>query len=133
MAPTLVKTGEKSVEKAESEVAVVLVHLKKLLRIKNRLHSPLLRLPTKTIVHILSHITEDVDHSSVWRPILSTCRHICDIMCTTTELWQKANFTLGRLASLAFARSRGNLQATITDFLAGEPCSKRLELLQGQP
>ena len=117
MASTLVKADEKSAEKTENEVAAVLVHLKKLLRLKNRLHSPLLRLPTETIVHILSYIMEDADYSSIWWPIFSTCHHIYDIMCATTELWQKANFTLDRLASLAFARSQGNLQTITANLL----------------
>ena len=118
MVPTLVKTDERSVERTESEVAAVLVHLKKLLRLKNRLLSPLLRLPTEIIVHILSYLMEDVEYSSVRRSVFSTCHHIRNIMCTAPELWQKADFTSDRNALVTFARSQGNLQAIIADLLA---------------
>ena len=86
MAPTLVKTEDKALEKTENEVAAVLVHLKKLLRLKNRLRSPLLRPAAETIVHILSYIVGDADHPSLWWKILSACRHIYGIMCTTAKL-----------------------------------------------
>ena len=72
----LQKTGE--------EVAAVLVHLKKLLRLRNLLRSPLLRLPTETIVRILSFIMADLGsyfYSPVWTSIYSTCHRIHRIMC----------------------------------------------------
>jgi hypothetical protein len=115
MVPTLVRIDEKSAEKTENEVEAVLIHLKKLLRLKNRLRSPLLRLPIEIIVHILSHTMEDAEHSSVWWSVLSICHHIRNITCTATELWQKANFTLDRHALLAFMRSQGNLRAITVD------------------
>jgi len=119
MVPTLVKTNDKSVEKIENEVVAVLTHLIELLRLKNWLRSPFLRLPTKVVVHILSYITEDAEHSSIWRSIFSACHRIRNIMCTATELWQKANFTLDIHALLVFVRSQGNFQAIIADLLAG--------------
>ena len=73
MAPTL---------ETENEVAAVLIHLKKLLRLKNWLRSPFLRLPTEIIIHILSYVMEDAEHSSVWWSVFSTCH----IMCVATEL-----------------------------------------------
>jgi hypothetical protein len=117
MAPTFVKTDDATLERTENEVAVVLVHLKKLLRLENWLRSPLLRLPTETIAHILSYIMEDAEHPSIWRPIFNTCYRIHNIMSTTTGLWRKADFTSDRLAQLAFARSQGNLEVIIADLL----------------
>jgi len=106
-----------ALERAENEIATVLVHLIVLLRIKNWLISPLLRLPTEIIVHILSYIMEDVVPSSVWRPIFSTCHRIHNIMCVTAKLWRKADFALDKLAHIAFLRSQGNLEAITVDFL----------------
>ena len=114
MESTSVKAA--ALKKTEDQVSTVLVHKTQLLRLKNWLCSPLLRLPTETIVHILSYIMEAVEHPSVWRPVFSTCYRIHTIMCTTTELWRKANFQLDRTAHLAFARSMGNLQEIIVDF-----------------
>jgi len=120
MAPTSAKTDDATMEGTENEVAGMLVHLKKLRYLKNWLRSPLLRLPTETVVHILSYIMEDAEHPSVWRPIFSTCYRIHNIMSTTTELWRKADFTSDRLAHLAFARSHGNLEVIIADLLASD-------------
>jgi len=117
MAPTFVMTDDATLERTENEVAATLVHLKKLLHLKNWLRSPLLRLPTETIVHIISYIMEDAERPSVWRPIFSTCYRIHNIMSTTTELWRKADFTSDRLAQLAFARSQGNLEVIIANLL----------------
>jgi len=119
MAPILIKADGTTVENAENEVADVLVHMMELLRLKNWLCSPLLRLPTETIVHILSYIMEDVD-PSVWRPIFSTCYRIHDIMSITTGLWRRADFTLDRLALLAFVRSQGNLEVIIANLLTSD-------------
>ena len=110
-----VKTDDATLKKTQNEVATVLFHLKKLLRIKNRLCSPLLQLPVETITHILSYIMEDMEYPVVWQPIFSTCYHIHRIMRTTTELWWKVNCTWDRVAHIAFARSRGNPQAIIAD------------------
>ena len=115
MESTFVKINDAVLEKTEKEVAV-LVHKTELLRLKNRLRSPLLRLPTETIVHILSYIMEDMEHPHIWRPIFSTCCRIYIIVCTTSKLWRKANFKLDKAASLAFARSMGNLEEITIDF-----------------
>ncbi|KAF9643841.1 hypothetical protein BDM02DRAFT_3122849 [Thelephora ganbajun] len=118
MVPTFVKTDDTTLKKAENEVAAVLVHLKKLLRAKNWLRSPLLRLPIEIIVHILSYIMQDAENSSVWRPIFSMCYHIHNIICISPELWRKADFMSDRLARLAFERSHGNLEVITADLLA---------------
>ena len=117
MAPAFVETGDTTLAKIGNEIAAVTTHLKKLLRLKNWLCSPLLRLPTETLVHILLYIMKDAEHSSVWRPIFSTCYRVYSLMCTTTELWRKADFTLDRQALLVFERSQGNLEAIIADLL----------------
>ena len=119
MQPTFVKTEDAALEKSENEVTVALLHKTELLRFKNWLRSPLLRLPVETITHILSYIMEDMEHPHVWRPTFSTCSRIHTIMCTTTELWRKANFTLDRAAPAAFVRSRGNLQEITVDLARG--------------
>jgi len=119
MVPTFVGTDKKSAEETKNEVAVVLIHLKRLLRLKNWLSSPLLRLPTEVIVHILSYIMEDGEHS-IWQSVFSTCHHIRDVMNNATELWQKATFLSDKraLPVFVFARSQGNLQAIIADLIA---------------
>ena len=110
-----VKTEDATLKMVENEVATVLTHLKKLLSVKDRLCSPLLRLPTETIVHILSFIMEAVDQPRVWQPIFSTCHHIRRIMCTATELWWKVDCARARAARIAFTRSNGNPQVIIAD------------------
>ena len=118
MQPPFVKTEDAALEKTEDEVAAALVHMMELLRFKNWLRSPLLRLPIETITHILSYIMEDMEYPHVWRPIFSTCYRIHTIMCTTTELWRKADFFLDRVAHLVFVRSMGNLQEITADLRA---------------
>ena len=108
MESTPVKTQDAALKPAENEVATVLVHMKKLLRIKNQLCSPLLRLPTEAIIHILSYIMEAVERSHVWQPIFSTCHHIHRIMRTATELWWNVDCRWTRVAHIVFTRSGGN-------------------------
>ena len=114
-----VKTEDATSKTVENEVATVLIHLKNLLRIKNQLCSPLLQLPTETIIHILSYIMEAVEQSRVWQPIFSTCHRIRRIMRTATELWWKVDCTRSRAALFAFARSKGSPQAILADL---NPC-----------
>ena len=117
MIPPFAKTvDDATLKEAEEEVATVLAHLKKLLRVKNRLYSPLLRLPTETIVRILSFIMEDMGSHSVWSPIFSTCCHIHRIMCNETGLWWKVDVSLGREAQVVLMRSKGNPRAVIAKF-----------------
>ena len=120
MQPTFVKTEDAALEKAENEVAAALFHKTALLRFKNWLRSPLLRLPAEILTNILSYIMEDMEHPHVWRPTFSTCHRIHTIMCTTTELWRKANFTLDKSACLALKRSMGNIREITADFQASE-------------
>ena len=112
---TFVKTDDATLKKAENGVAPVLIHLKKLLRIRNRLRSPLLRLPTETIIHIISYIMEDMEYHSVWRSIFNTCHRIHWIVRTAAELWWKVDCTRIRVALVAFTRSEGNPETIIAD------------------
>ena len=108
MAPNFVWADEAKLKKSESEVAAVLTHLTKLLRLKNRLRSALLQLPTEIIVRILSFVMEDVENIRVWWPILRTCHRIYRIMSTATELWWKVDCTEPRASRAAITRSKGN-------------------------
>ena len=114
---TPVKTENAALEVAENQVATVLIHLKKLLRIRNQLRSPLLQLPTEVIIHILSYIMKTVEPFRVWLPIYGTCHHIHVIMCTTTELWWKVDFARIMAARVAFLRSEGNPQVIIVELV----------------
>ena len=116
MESIFVKAGDATLEKIENEVAAVLIHKTELLRFKNWLRSPLLRLPAEIVTHILSDIMEDIDHPYDWRQVFTTCHRIHTIMCTSSELWWKADFVLDKGAHLAFARSMGNLQEITADF-----------------
>src|ERR1700753_237253 len=121
MTPSLVKAGDTwHNSKADSEVAAAVIHLRRLLRIRNRLRSPLLRLPTETIVHILSYAVEDTEHPPAWPPIISICHHIRDIMCSSPELWRRADFTSDKLARFVLERSQGSIEIITTDFSAGD-------------
>jgi len=115
MASAFVETDGDTLKETEDAVAAVLLHLKKLLRIKNRLCSPLLRLPTETIIHILSYVMGEMEYSFVWGPIFSTCHHIHNIMLAATELWRKADFSWDKAAKFVMARSKGCPEAIIID------------------
>jgi len=116
MKSTLVQTENATLKVAENEVTAVLIHLKKLLRIKNQLCSPLLRLPTETIVRILSYIVEAVERPRIWQPILSTYHQIHTTMCTAEELWWKVNCMRAKVAMFTFMRSEGNPQVITACF-----------------
>ena len=103
--------------------AAVLVHLRKLLRVRNRLRSPFLRLPIETIVRILSLIMDGLDsyvYSAVWTSIYGTCHRIHEIMCSATELWWKVDCTRERAAHFAFVRSGGNPRVIVSNFRSGD-------------
>jgi len=120
MVPPYAKVADyATLENAEKEVGTVLVHLKKLFRAKNRLCSPLLRLPTEIVIHILSFLMEDM---GPWRPIFTTCFRIHSIMCNTTSLWW-VDLSLGQEADVALTRSKGCPRAVIARF----PPSNELE------
>ena len=98
--------------------AAVLIHLKKLLRVRNQLCSPLLRLPTETILRILSLIMAELGsyfYYPVWTSIYSTCHRIHKIMCGATELWWKVDCANDRVAHFVFVRSGGNPRALVSD------------------
>jgi len=111
MAPTFAWVDNITLKKTENEVATVLTHLTGLLRFKNWLRSPLLRLPTEVIVHILSFIMQNMGRSRVWGSIFGSCHRIHRIMSTATQLWWKADCKWPRAACVAFVRSGGNPQA----------------------
>jgi len=95
----------------EREVTAVLIHLKKLLRIRNRLRSPLLQLPTETIIRVLSFVMAGLDsyfYTTFWKSIYGTCHRIHDIMCGATELWWRVDLTRPRTAHFILMRSKGN-------------------------
>lgn len=110
------KANDTILEKADKEVAATVVHQKSLLRVMNWLRSPLLRLPTEIIIHILSYTMGNAGGSSEWLPVINTCRRVRDIMCTSAELWWRADFS-DRLVQLVFERSRGNLEVLIANLL----------------
>ena len=119
MESTPVETEDATLKMVENEVATVLIHLKKFLRIRNKLCSLLLRLPTEAIVHILSYIMGAPEQPHVWQPIFSTCHQINNIMRTATELWWKVDCTRSRVARIVFLRSRGNPRVLIANL---QPC-----------
>ena len=121
MAPTFVKTDDAVLKKTEDEVAAVLVHKVELLRLKNRLRSPLLRLPTEIIVRILSYIMEYVGKPRTWRPIFSTCHHIHRIMGTATELWWKVDCAWAWGAYVIFQRSEWSPEVMIAELNPWDP------------
>jgi len=133
MAPIFVQAGDATMKKTENEVATVLIHMKKLLRLKNRLCSPLLRLPTEIVVHILSFIMQNMSDPRVWRPVwrpvFCACHRIHKIMSTATELWWEVNCTQPNTACVAFRRSKGNPQVVIAE-LNSEPRACQQELLE---
>ena len=105
-------------QKTRQEVVAVLVHMKKLLRVRNRLSSPLLRLPTETIVRILSFLMADLDRcyfGHIWSSIYSTCHRIHRIMCNATELWWKVDCARSMAAHFTFVRSKGCPRVILSD------------------
>lgn len=99
----------------DDEIATAALHQKILLRLKNWLCSPLLRLPEETIVHILSYLMDHEEHSTAWKPVLRTCYLIHSIMRTATELWWKVNCKWAREADVTFTRARGSPQVLIAE------------------
>jgi len=116
MEPTFAEAEDPLSEKLESEISATFAHKIELLRVRNWLRCPLLRLPAETIMQILSYIMEDTEHPQGWRPIHSSCHRMNRTMDTTTDLWRKADFTLDRTSHLAFVRSMGKLEEIRVDF-----------------
>ena len=95
----------------------MLTHQRRLLRVENQLRSPLLRLPTETIIRILSFVMGNWgDRFYPWRSIYFTCHRICEIMRGATELWWKADLTRARIAHFTLIRSKGAPQVFTFDF-----------------
>lgn len=90
--------------------SAALLHLRKLLRVRNRMCSPFLRLPTEIIVRIVPLVNKGCYHH--WRSIFSTCHRIFEIMLGSTEVWWEVYFndTASSLkaAYIALLRSGGN-------------------------
>ena len=120
MAPSRTESvDDATLKNSEKEIATALVHLKRLYRAKNRLCSPLLRLPTEIIIHILSCLMEDMGLYlyPVWRSIFTTCYRIRRIMCNATTLWWKVVISLRREANVALMRSGGSPRVVIAKFV----------------
>lgn len=108
---------EVSSQKTEREIVAELTHLRKLIRVRNWLRSPLLQLPTETIVRILSFLMPGLDtyFHARWWSIYGTCHRIHEIMCTATELWWRVDFVRTRVAQFILARSKWNPRVFISD------------------
>ena len=108
---------EVSSPKTEREIVAELAHLRKLIRIRNRLRSPLLQLPTETIVRILSFLMAGLDSyfHAEWWSIYGTCHRIHEIMCSATELWWKVDCVRTRVAHFILTRSKWNPRVFVSD------------------
>ena len=102
------KTGE--------EVTAVLVHVKKLLRIRNQLCSPLLWLPTETIIRILSLVMAETGSLYVGMSISGICHRFHEIMRHAAEIWWRVDFSSTREAQFMLSRSGGDPQAIRLDY-----------------
>ena len=104
--------------KAGQEFETALVHMKRLLRLRNFLCSPLLRLPTEIIIRILSFVMAGLDSwpcRGIWESIYNTCHYILRIMRSATELWWKVDYESTGPAQYIFARSKGDPQFIFSD------------------
>ena len=119
MAPSV---NDAALEQTEERTTAMLVHLRKLLRVRNRLCSPLLRLPTETILRILSFFMAELDsyyiYFPIWGPVCSTCHRIREIMCGATELWWKVDCIRSRSAHVAYMRSGRNPRVIVSNFVS---------------
>jgi hypothetical protein len=118
MAPSRIKTSDDAkLEKTDEALALALLHLRTLLRVKNRLRSPFLRLPAETIIRILSFTNLGRHHH--WQSIFSTCHRINEIMREATDVWWKVTYNCTlcslRAADLALMRSKGTPQMLVAD------------------
>lgn len=107
-----------SLYKIEREDAAQLAHKRKLLRVKNQLCSPLLRLPTEIILRILLLVMAELDTPfgrDAGRPIYSTCHRLHKIMCSATELWWRVDFTYPRIAHFIFSHSNGDPEIILSN------------------
>lgn len=105
------------------EVSAALVHKARLLRFRNWLCSPLLRLPTEIIVRILSFIMAELDsfmHRTPWRPIHLICHRIRRIMCDAAEVWWRVDCACIIPARFIFAWSRGDPRVILSDLRSME-------------
>jgi len=110
MATPSITVDGATLQKVETRVGNVFVHLKKLHYLKNRLRSPLLRLPTETVIRILSYIMEDY---SAWCSIFKTCHRLREIIHSATELWSNVDLSHARTARLVLTKMRANPRVII--------------------
>ena len=106
-----------------SDPASALVHMKKLLRYRNWLCSPLLRLPTEIIVRILSFVMARLDSflsTRPWGSVYLTCHHIHRIMCNTAELWWRVDCAYTKTAHFIFTLSKGDPRVLLSDLRSME-------------
>lgn len=111
-------SADDRLQQSTQEFMAVLVHTKKLLRVRNQLCSPFLRLHTEIVVHILSFVMAELDYppqSSIWKPIYCTCHHIHNIMHDTTALWWNVDCLHHREANFIFTRSEGGPRVLHSD------------------
>jgi hypothetical protein len=118
MAPSHIETiDDAALEETNEALALARLHLGALLRVKNRLRSPLLRLPTEIIVYILSLTNLGYYHD--WRSILIACHRINEIMREATEIWWKVTYDCTPrslwAAYIAIARSKGTPRVLVAD------------------
>ena len=118
-------------QRTEQEVVAVLVHMAKLLRTRNWLCSPLLRLPTEVIIHILSFVMTGLapsSHCHPWKPVQLICHRIRRIMCDAVELWWGIDCRYTRTAHFILARSEWDPQLIFTDLRCME--EERLAVIE---
>lgn len=125
---------EELLQKSTGEVMTVLVHMKKLLRARNKLCSPLLRLPTEILIYILSFIMAGLDpcpHPLVWMSIYCSCHLIHNTMRSATVLWWRVDCTYVKTADFIFTRSNGGPRVIFSDLRSGceQQCLKTERLL----
>ena len=115
--PHIEAADDGTLEKNDEARARTLLHLRLLLRVKNRLCSPLLQLPTEIIIRILS-FTNGGYHRD-WQSTFSTCHRIYMIMRKATEVWWEVNYNFTtaslRAAHISFMRSKGNPRVLVAD------------------
>jgi len=106
-----------TLEETDEALTLTLLHLRLLLRVRNQLHSPLLQLPTETIIRVLSFANGGHYHD--WQSIFSTCHRIYIIMRKATEVWWEVNYNCTtvslRTAHVSFMRSKGNPRVLVAD------------------
>lgn len=117
--PHITTAEDTTLEVADRSFSAALVHLRKLLRVKNLGCSSFLQLPTEIIILALSFVRNGC-HPDDWRSIFGTCHLIFNIILESTELWREVIFdhtpSSLRAANIAFLRSDWNPRKLIAGF-----------------